>query len=343
MNWFERLTGFRETDYATTRGQLEVRGSRLHSRTNGQSYEIGKFELVSLHDLRERVSCGSGFEGKLRVRTEMGDVRAMHRAPEYASALFQVASQFNMLEMTGPDVTPEQGVTRYQHDRTQGPGCAIAAGAATIYRNYFVPVDGGEGQTATRQIDGLATIGATLSEALRLPVSKVWEMRNGYALCSEEGLSVIATYLAMQDDGQTDALRAQLHIGLHSDVEVTDDEGAIRPRVSQAFCSTLPVAYTRVPIEQWKTFASLILQGAYEATLLAAVLNARRGASNKVLLTSLGGGAFGNDPAWIHTAMRSALKLAAEFELEVCLVSHGPPSRDLGDIAGEIWLTSGRR
>jgi hypothetical protein len=66
------------------------------------------------------------------------------------SALFQVASQFNALEMVAPNITPEDGVTRYQHDRTQGPACAIAAGAATIYRNYFVPVAGGIGQTAAR-------------------------------------------------------------------------------------------------------------------------------------------------------------------------------------------------
>ena len=37
-------------------------------------------------------------------------------------------------------MTPEDGVTRYKDDPTQGPACAIAAGAATIYRNYFVPI-----------------------------------------------------------------------------------------------------------------------------------------------------------------------------------------------------------
>jgi len=88
-----------------------------------------------------------------------GDVRQMHQSPENAGALFQVASQFNLLEMTGPEVSPEDGVTRYQHDRTQGPACAIAAGAATIYRNYFAPVDGRDGQTAERQFDGLADLG----------------------------------------------------------------------------------------------------------------------------------------------------------------------------------------
>jgi hypothetical protein len=103
----------------------------------------------------------------------------MHRQPEYTGALFQVASQFNLLEMTGPSVTPEDGVTIYQHDRTQGPACAIAAGAAIIYRNYFARVNGAEGQTKERQLDGLADLGLSLSKALSQPVDALWKMRNG--------------------------------------------------------------------------------------------------------------------------------------------------------------------
>ena len=44
--------------------------------------------------------------------------------------------------------------------------------------------------------------------------------------------------------------------------------------VSQAFCSALPVSYSRIPSDRWKSFASLVLEGAYEATLWAAVVNA---------------------------------------------------------------------
>jgi hypothetical protein len=47
-----------------------------------------------------------------------------------------------------------------------------------------------------------------------------------------------------------------------------------RPRVSQAFCSALPVAYTKVPHDRWHSFALLVLEAAYEATLLARVRNA---------------------------------------------------------------------
>ena len=94
----------------------------------------------------------------------------MHQSPENAGALFQVASQFNLLEMVSPAVTPEQAVTRYQHDLTQGPACAIAADAATIYRNYFAPVDGSVGQTTERQFDGLADLGEAQGAALNQPV-----------------------------------------------------------------------------------------------------------------------------------------------------------------------------
>ena len=121
---------------------------------------------MSLQALRERVKSTRGLPGRLRVSLTTGDVRHMHRLPGNAGALFQVASQFNLLEMTGPEVTPENGVTIYQHDHTQGPACAIAAGAATIYRNYFVPVGSSDGQTKNRQLDGLANLGEVLSEAM---------------------------------------------------------------------------------------------------------------------------------------------------------------------------------
>lgn len=336
MDWFERLTGFREQDYATTRQNLEVDGTQLRSLVNGASFGIGEFELVSLQALRERVQRGGGMAGKLRVRAVSGDVRKMHRMPEYAGALFQVASQFNMLEMVSPDVTPEHGVTRYEHDGTQGPGCAIAAGAATIYRNYFVPVGDSAGQTHDRQLDGLADLGGVLSEALGRPVRDLWDMRNGYALCSRDGLDAIAGLLAKLSPDQTDALRARHRIGVHRDVEVTDADGAHRPRVSQAFCSALPVKYTSVPSTHWAAFASLVLEAAYEATMWAAVLNAQRGKSNLVLLTRLGGGVFGNDAAWIYAAMRRALTLVAEFDLDVRLVSHGGLAPELVQMAGEF-------
>jgi hypothetical protein len=50
-------------------------------------------------------------------------------------------------------------------------------------------------------------------------------------------------------------------------------KGVDRPVVSQALCSALPVAYGDLPARHWRPFAKLVLEAAYEATLLAGVLN----------------------------------------------------------------------
>ena len=326
MEWFERIPGFRETGYDATRKKLQVEGSLLRSLVNGKSYGIGKLEIVSLQTLRDRARSAGVSSGQLKVEVVRGDVGKLHQAPENAGALFQVASQFNMLEMRGPDVTPEQGVTRYCEDPTQGPACAIAAGAATIYRNYFAPVGDSYGQTAERQLDGLAEMGKVLSRATGLPVSDLWEMQNGYALCSKSGLRAISKHIDALTPDAVHALAGALSVGVHEDVEVTAAEGPNRPFVSQIFCSALPVRYSSVPAGEWKAFASLILRAAYEATLLAGALNAHRRASNVVFLTRLGGSAFGNDDEWIDAAMRSAFSLAADLELNVKIVSYHEPS-----------------
>ena len=336
MDWFEKLTGFRETSYEDTRGKLEVKGGRLRSTVNGASYGIGALELASLQALRERAKASSALPGRLKVNVVTGDVRRMHHSPDNAGALFQVASQFNLLEMVSPDVTPEQGVTRYQGDSTQGPACAIAAGAATIYRNYFAPIGEGLGQTAQRQIDGLADLGEVLSRSLSMPVSSLWKMQNGYALATRSGLDAIAKHLGTLDTEQLDMMRGKLCIGVHSDVEVTDFTGPEKPLVSQAFCSALPVAYSRVPPSHWQPFASLVLDAAYEATMWAAVLNAKRSGSNVVFLTLLGGGAFGNDGRWIDAAMRRALGIMTTFDLDVRLVSYRPPPKEMSAFVEEF-------
>ena len=154
MSWFEKITGFREQGYVATQSLLSVHDSKLVSARTVQRFSVGVLETPTLADLRERAAAlHRGIPNTVRV--VVGDARVLHGDRENQGALFQVASQFNLLEMVHPDVAPEQGVTRYECDATQGPACAIAAGAATIYRNYLVPLQGGVGQTGQRQIDCL--------------------------------------------------------------------------------------------------------------------------------------------------------------------------------------------
>jgi hypothetical protein len=159
-------------------------------------------------------------------------------------------------------------------------------------------------------------------------------MRNGYALCTEEGLATIARTLDALDVRGVDELRDLLRIGIHSRVQVTDVDD--EQLVSQAFCSALPVSYSRIPSERWKSFAVLVLEGAYEATVWAAVINAHATGSRMLFLTRLGGGAFGNEPAWIHHAMRRALTRVAGVGLDVRIVSHGKADAALERLLAEF-------
>lgn len=333
MDWFERITGFPERGYAATQARLVLDGDALVS-ADGRRWGIGQLELCPLHTLRGRRVPATPDAPRSAVRCLAGDARALHADPALSGALFQVASQFNLLEMVGPDVTPEHGVTRYAHDRTQGPACAMAAGAATIYRNYLVPVGGARGQTATRQIDALAPLGRVLAERLGVPASDLWTMRNGYAMASATGLAAVGRLLRDADEAERDAWRGELAVGLHQGVQVTDAAAVDGQRVSQVFCSALPVAYSRVGAALWEPLARLVLEAAYEATLLAAAVQRRSGGSATVLLTRLGGGAFGNDDRWIDAAIERALGLTASEGLDVRLVSHGsvhPAMRRIAD------------
>lgn len=324
MNWFEAITGFPEGSYRETQRRLRVVMGQLSSDASPRSYTVGMLETPSLGELRSRTA-GLPALGRSRLSVAQGDVRKLHAASEHTGALFQVASQFNLLEMVHPDVSPEDGVARYELDRTQGPACAIAAGAATIFRNYLVRFpDGTIGQTRERQIDCLRDLG----EALGNGSGSLWKMKNGYALFTQDGLSRVDEHLAAASDDEVDSLRCRLRIGLHWGAGVTDVEPG--PTVSQAFCSALPVSYNRIAsTDAWRRFATLVLEAAYEATLRAAWLSASRGASNRVFLTRLGGGAFGNHVDWIHAAMRRALDQAQGWGLDVRVVSYGPPDDEL--------------
>jgi hypothetical protein len=67
MDWFERLTGFREVGYNETRDKLGVDGERLRSLVNGKSYGIGELELTSLTDLRSRVKSDNVLSAPTKV------------------------------------------------------------------------------------------------------------------------------------------------------------------------------------------------------------------------------------------------------------------------------------
>ena len=315
--WFETLTGFQEESPLQVRENLSVDGGILKSYINGKEYVCGLLEVPSLTELRNRVKNNGYQTEKISVREVVADVQQLHIEGSNAGSLFQVASQFNLLEMVSPNVTPESGVGRYEDDQTQGPACAIAAGAGTIYRNYFAKVNGATGQTSKNQIDCLADIGVALGNS----DDHLWQMKNGYALASEDGLIKINNKIKSATPSEVDELRGLLRIGIQWNTEVTLSDS--KQTVTQAYCSALPVAYSKQSSVLWIEFARVVLEASYEAAICAAILNFQNTGNNIVYLTLIGGGAFGNEIAWIISAIERSLKLYNNAGLDVFIVSYG--------------------
>ena len=328
--WFERIAGFREGSAEQVRNNITIDGNVLTSSANGRSMICGELEIPKLAELRQKVLSSRHKIGKISVREIIADASQLHADEANKDSLFQVASQFNLLEMVSPTVTPEQGIDQYEHDHTQGPVCAVAAGAGTIYRNYFVNVNGKIGQTADNQINCLADVGIALGNT----DEKLWHMSNGYVQATEDGLSKVTTLLNKASDSELDRLRGLLRIGIQWNTEVTIDN--CEHTVSQAYCSALPVAYSDHAPSRWKRFAQLVLEASYEATICVAILNCINTDNNKLYLTLVGGGVFGNDSSWIMDAIERALILYNNVDLDVAIVSYGSSNADVSRLVDQF-------
>ncbi len=326
--------GFSEKTPTQVRENIQIEGETMTSLVNGKSYQCGKLTTPSLANLRTDLTKYKNGQSRLKLKEIVGDVQQMHQDEENAGALFQAASQFNLLEMTSPHVVPEEGVGIYQYDRTQGPACAIAAGAGTIYRNYFAEVNGKIGQTKDNQIDCLQDLGDILGNEN----NRLWTMENGYALPTKRGLEEIKKQLRSKDEAEKDILRQSLRIGIQQDTQITLNDCS--HTVTQAYCSALPVAYSNLPADLWTEFAQLILEASYEATFFSALKNYERTGNKCVLLTLVGGGVFGNRSAWIFNAIERSLKIFADTPLEVAIVSYGQSQAHVLDFINGIDLGS---
>lgn len=316
MTWFEQLFGFTEGPWDWTQQQFSLDNQTLTSKANNRHWHIGTFSTPSLGELRATVPPHS--KDNLRYQSTLthevvGDALEMHADPANAGAMFQVASQFNTLEFPSPCTTPEDGISDYAYDMTQGPACAIATAPATVFRNYFAPVGDGIGQRADRQINNLANLHSLL------PGGPYWHVKNGYTDAEPEALERLATAISGQNREQ---LKAALRIGLQTNTDVVFERRYthLSPthRVNQAYCSALSCGYSRSPSTLWEPLARLVLEAAYEATLLAAAGAQSAGTGSGVVwLTFLGGGVFGNDAAWIADAITVALKNTAHLGLDI--------------------------
>lgn len=275
----------------------------------GRTWRAGRFETVSLGELRTRAAAARapGKTARLRLWVMDGagaatDIGGLQAHDGGVGTVFQVASQFNCLESSGPWLRP---VAAYRDDSTQGPRAAISAFPGTLLRHYHAP--DGRGGRFVQTNDGAQV--ALLADVCEPGVAQV---RNGYLLASDIARpAAFAATLAARFDA--------IRVGIHHDVEVVlgfDWDGAVATpaRITQVFTSTVAGgAHGRDPGDLDDVYR-LLLRAAYLGTLLAAASLGHP----RAVLTLIGGGAFGNPHHLIWEAI-----LWATSEAEALL------SRDL--------------
>jgi hypothetical protein len=315
-SWFKELFGFKE-EASLLRQLVAVHpatngsGLELYCQANQRRFPIGTFTTPSVRELRDMLHVRVGGEQSTACEVfsfehiVVDDTRNLHAMNP--GAVFQAASQMNALEFPSESVVPEDGITNYVADRTQGPACALACAAGTLYRNYFHPMKReGEpeqlGQTADLQINNLDV----LEQFLDNDRYKYWDVMNGYVFSDERRLDTLKKRL---ESVPPEEITDRIKIGLHENVCVTDAVEDVR--VTQAYCSALSCAYSGVGVDHWEPFATLVLDGMYEATILSALLN--RENSKEVFLTFLGGGVFGNKREWIANSVGRAMAIAERY------------------------------
>jgi hypothetical protein len=286
--WFKNLFGLKEASYRRTRENFALLRHdsgefMLRSHANNKEFPIGRFSTPSLAELRAAaVSPASDSRATSFEHRVVTDILKAHS--ENPGAVFQAASQFNCLEFPNPGVTPGSGVTDYASDPTQGPACALACAAGTVYRNYFAPVHipGTEdtlGQTSERQINNLWE----LEEILENSREKYWAVRNGYTFSDRDSLQKLNDILSSStwnSEEKRDELLQHVRIGVHDNVGVTFaeryvplDPTRLDIRVTQCYCSALSCAYSGVSNHLWENLARIVLDASYEATIWAAASN----------------------------------------------------------------------
>jgi hypothetical protein len=297
---------------------------------DGRTWRAGRFEPLSIGELRKRAAGGSKEKrGRLRLwvldgTSPASDIGAL-QSHSGTGTLFQVASQFNCLESPGPRIT---SVESYLRDPTQGPRASISAFPGTLLRHYAAPGPRGDRFVQTNDGQQIELLGDVCHPDLA-------RVRNGYLLA--RNITDPAAFGATLQD-RFDSIR----VGVHDDVEAVlgyDWDGAVDdpPRIAQVFTSTVAGGGYGDTSGSILGVCRQLLRAAYLGTVLAAASLGR----SRVVLTLIGGGAFGNPPRLIWESILWALAEAEPvIPRDLDVVVNG---RDLGRQIDHRTIVAGVR
>ena len=295
-------------------------GSIITDKVNGKTWNAGIFTTPNITEIPKHEKRGNGklniIFGSGRFSKNMGliDILESQSLPENDGATYLAASNFNCLEFVNSHCTARYGISGYPYDKTQGPYCAIACGPSILYRNYFVEVAPGKKGQLEKEVELLRDTPLIVEHGyVQLPSASQKEMKEKNFNWSDE---------------------TKYRVGSHANCPVTmtrknggnfkilDGTQIAHHVYAAAFNFYSDVS--RSPFTE--EISKHMLTAEYKATILCAWDNSIRypnhAGSNKLFLTLLGCGVFGNRVADIATIIASLKDLIVDSGLDVYIVSY---------------------
>lgn len=312
--WFTRIFGFEESSVDIFKRFKYVRNCLIDSKTDNRYY-CGEFEIKRLASMRANNPLNN-YNSEIKFSEIVSDITELHNNPENEYAVFQVASQFNCLEMASPEYTPEMGIDIYDEDNTQGPKCAICCGSGTLYRNYFL-------NCGQPQINTLSDLSNQIN-----PTNDIWNMVNGYLIFVDEYSAKYIDDLILLSGSHYSNYYST---GIQKLTEVNNSQN--HQLVTQVYCSAVPINYNlRINPRIYSNFCKFILDCIYEITFYIALENYNLTGNGKLFLTLVGTGAFGNPEAWAISSIQKALRKFEKTPLDIKIVSYKNKNNNLIDL-----------
>ncbi len=301
----------------------------LKNKSTDKLFRAGKFTVLSIGKLRELTSSASsstpGSFNVIEALSPLGksyykyvDIGANQADIQNRDAVFQIASNFNTLELTSSGDSMSN-IVGYVYDTTQGPFASISAAPGLILRHYYMFYNSNTNPIAWQQY---AIIG------------RLWQKNDALKqlnLLGNTDIPIVNSYVSFayrEPEDVNNFSVKNIQVGWHERIQVTsgfmpntskhtliDNPQQI---INQVFTAAVDFGsnFTYKGSPKAIQIAQAIQDTAYEGTIRVAYAYGKK----KVILTLIGGGVFANELAWIAFAIEKMEQFITESGLDVTLI-----------------------
>lgn len=306
----------------------------------------GTYEFKSLRDLNTMIKNKGPVSAQARFRIKIFDpndpnaseVIHMQGDPNYKGSAFQLASTF-FGPLEGGIVKGDAYLVNMYPHAVQGEDASVGAIGAAYWRKYFMPtlrINSGERKLGEWPYDYLlhflkdkAPIELPKGGFPRIPFSAIQKYQYNPKDKDRVGIGIHRNIVAVFKGGQKNVTDPSYGTLKPAPI-IVDNSGNVDIAKTQIITQIFTSAYNISTAKKQGTFNSnmgqfckVVLEGMYEATLKAAIAYNIK----TVVLTLVGGSAFGNDIAWISKAIENQKDTIKNYGLDVVLIYYPPDKR----------------